>query len=86
MEFNISISLTMQNSMLTMCAAEKLAFSGVSLICHATQPNKYMYFNVSVNNRLTQLSSKYRLIRYIWLQCFDPVLGHHQAYKTTLKV
>jgi hypothetical protein len=42
--------------------------------------------NVSVNNRLTQLSSKYRLIRYIWLQCFDPLLGHHGAYIITLKV
>jgi hypothetical protein len=43
MEFNSNSSLTMYNSIRTMCAAEKLVFSGISLICHATQPNKYMF-------------------------------------------
>jgi hypothetical protein len=30
------------------------------------------------NDRLTQLFTKYKYIR-LWLQCFDPYLGHLQA-------
>jgi hypothetical protein len=31
------------------------------------------------NDRLTQLFAKYKYI-WFWLQCFDPYLGHRQAY------
>jgi hypothetical protein len=31
------------------------------------------------NDRLTQLFTKYKYI-WLWLQCFDPYLGHRQAY------
>jgi hypothetical protein len=31
------------------------------------------------NDRLTQLFTKYKYI-WLWLQCFDPLLGYHQAY------
>jgi hypothetical protein len=34
------------------------------------------------NDRLTQLFTKHKYI-WLWLQCFDPLLGHHQAYKIT---
>jgi hypothetical protein len=36
------------------------------------------------NDRLTQLFTKYEYIR-LWLQCFDPYLGHRQAYIMNLK-
>jgi hypothetical protein len=32
------------------------------------------------NDRPTQLFTKYQYI-WLWPQCFDPLLGHHQAYK-----
>jgi hypothetical protein len=31
------------------------------------------------NDRLTQLFTKYKYI-WLWLQCFDPYMGHRQAY------
>jgi hypothetical protein len=31
------------------------------------------------NDRLTQLFTKYKYI-WLWLQCFDPYLGHGQVY------
>jgi hypothetical protein len=34
------------------------------------------------NDGLTQLFTKYKCI-CLWLQCFDPLLGHHQAYIIT---
>jgi hypothetical protein len=37
------------------------------------------------NDRLTQLFTKYKYI-WLWLQCFDPLPGHHQAYTVTWKV
>jgi hypothetical protein len=40
---------------------------------HAADP-MYRY-----NVRLTQLFAKYKYI-WLWLQCFDPYLGHRQAY------
>jgi hypothetical protein len=36
------------------------------------------------NDRLTQLFTKYKYI-WLWLQCFDPYLGHRQAYVMNLK-
>jgi hypothetical protein len=36
------------------------------------------------NDRLTQLFTKYKYI-WLWLQCFDPYLGHHQAYIMNLE-
>jgi hypothetical protein len=33
------------------------------------------------NDCLTQLFTKYKFI-WRWLQCFDPFLGHLQAYKS----
>jgi hypothetical protein len=33
------------------------------------------------NDRLTQLFAKYKYI-WLWLQCFDPFLGHPQVYKS----
>jgi hypothetical protein len=30
------------------------------------------------NDRLTQLFTKYKYI-WLWLQCFDPLLGHHMT-------
>jgi hypothetical protein len=37
------------------------------------------------NDSLTQLFTKYKYI-WLWLQCFDPLLDHHQAYIITYKV
>jgi hypothetical protein len=36
------------------------------------------------NDRLTQLFIKYKYI-WLWLQCFDPYLGHRQAYIMNLE-
>jgi hypothetical protein len=36
------------------------------------------------NDRLTQLCTKYKYI-WLWLQCFDPYLGLHQAYIMNLE-
>jgi hypothetical protein len=36
------------------------------------------------NDRLTQLFTKYKYI-WLWLQCFDPYVGHRQAYTTNLE-
>jgi hypothetical protein len=41
----------------------------------------YLY---QYNDRLTQLFTKYKYI-WLWLQCFDPYLGHHQAYIMNLE-
>jgi hypothetical protein len=38
------------------------------------------------NDRLTKPFTKYKYIYlFIWLQCFDPYLGHRQAYIMNLK-
>jgi hypothetical protein len=43
------------------------------------------YFQLSINSmyqyndRLTQLFTNYKYI-WLWLQCFDPYLGHRRAY------
>jgi hypothetical protein len=34
------------------------------------------------NDHLTQIFTNYKYI-WLWLQCFDPLLGHHQAYIIT---
>jgi hypothetical protein len=34
------------------------------------------------NDRLTQIFTRYKYT-WLWLQCFDPLLGHHQAYIIT---
>jgi hypothetical protein len=36
------------------------------------------------NDRLTQLLAKYKYV-WLWLQCFDPYLGHRQAYVMNLE-
>jgi hypothetical protein len=36
------------------------------------------------NDRLTQLFTKFKYI-WLWLQCFDPYLGHRQAYIMNLE-
>jgi hypothetical protein len=36
------------------------------------------------NDRLTQLFTKYEYI-WLWLKCFDPYLGHRQAYIMNLE-
>jgi hypothetical protein len=36
------------------------------------------------NDRLIQLFTKYKYI-WVWLQCFDPYLGHRQAYIMNLE-
>jgi hypothetical protein len=36
------------------------------------------------NDCLTQLFTKYKYI-WLWLQCFDPYLGHRQAYIMNLE-
>jgi hypothetical protein len=36
------------------------------------------------NDRLTQLFTKYKYI-WLWLQCFDPYLGHRQVYIMNLE-
>jgi hypothetical protein len=36
------------------------------------------------NDRLKQLFTKYKYI-WLWLQCFDPYLGLHQAYIMNLQ-
>jgi hypothetical protein len=36
------------------------------------------------NDRLTQLFTRYKYI-WLWLQCFDPYLGYHQAYLMNLE-
>jgi hypothetical protein len=36
------------------------------------------------NDLLTQLFTKYKYI-WLWLQCFDPYLGHRQAYIINLE-
>jgi hypothetical protein len=40
-----------------------------------------MYQN---NDRVTQLFTKCKYI-WLWLQCFDPYLGHRQAYIMNLE-
>jgi hypothetical protein len=37
------------------------------------------------NDRLTQLFTKYKYI-WLWLQCFDPYVGHHQARIMNLEI
>jgi hypothetical protein len=43
-----------------------------------------MYPMYQYNDRLTQLFTKYKYI-WLWLQCFDPYLGHRQAYIMNLE-
>jgi hypothetical protein len=41
-------------------------------------------FMYQYNDRLTQLFTKHKYI-LLWLQCFDPYLGHRQAYIMNLE-
>jgi hypothetical protein len=43
-----------------------------------------LHFMYQYNDRLTQLFIKYKYI-WLWLQCFDPYLGHRQAYIMNLE-
>jgi hypothetical protein len=51
----------------------------LSGFCKTLISSTYQY-----NDRPTQLFTKYKYI-WLWLQCFDPYLGHHQAYIMNLE-
>jgi hypothetical protein len=50
--------------------------------CNQYIDKSHKYPMYHYNDRLTQLFASYKYI-WLWLQCFDPLLGHHQDYIIT---
>jgi hypothetical protein len=52
---------------------------------HSIECKHFAYPMYQYDDRLTQLFTKHKYV-WLWLQCFDHFLGHHQAYIITEKV